>query len=144
MAKKSRINRGTVLGLVALIVFVAAVVLAVLDATTMQTAAVHPLLFLAGVLLVGEGLVFFIFGTIYKLGGTALGGGLGLTAGALYFCLDFITPINIPLTIIVPLGVLVITVAICFIFSFKGAGIEFDNDSPTYKTYKEKKRDGEI
>ena len=127
-----------VAGFLGLGVFVVAVVLTVLDATVMETSALHPLLLMLGVLLVGGGVVTLIFAFGNKLGGLSLVSAILLSLGALYFCLDFIEPINAVVCIVVPIGVFVLIVGLAFVGSFKGTSIEFDNDSKDYKTYREK------
>lgn len=133
--------KNKIFGFSALIVFVASAVIAVLDAVVWESKAFHPILLFVGALVLGEGLVFAVNGFVYKHGFSLTIGGFLSALGALYFCLDFIEPINVTVAVIVPLAVLVVFVALAFLFGFRGVKMTFDNDSPDYKTYRQRKEE---
>ena len=134
-------SKVSLIGLLSLITFVVAVVVTVLDATVMDTRSVNPVLLGLGVLLLGLGVIFLTFAFVGKKGGLNLAGSILLALGVLYFCADFIEPINWVILFVVPIGVCVFFVGLSFVLSYKGTTIEFDNDNPDYKTYKQRQED---
>ena len=72
-----------------------------------------------------------------------MGGSIAFALGVLYFCLDFIEPINWALVVVLPIGFFVFFVGLSFVLSFKGTEIEFDNDKEDYKTFKQRQEDAD-